>query len=188
MSIKYINVAFIENKQKLQQEELKRFTLQTSGLAFFAHEISKYLPKEKAIDESHLCYLDLEELSDSHYQALKYVLVEHFSDFDIIQSTKEQVFSIIYELIDSFIMIDDFLLFSLFSEKFLEDYDGYTFTKYDLAVLKFIAKLHPQFKFIIEDVQYETTADTKIIRHYLCNGELVTIHGKTIFPNEPIVM
>lgn len=60
MSIKYINVAFIENKQKLQQEELKRFTLQTSGLAFFAHEISKYLPKEKAIDESHLCYLDLE--------------------------------------------------------------------------------------------------------------------------------
>lgn len=188
MSIKYINVAFIENKQKLPEKELKQFTLQTSGLASFAHEVSKYLPKEDAIDESHFYYLPLEELSDSKYQALKYVLAEHFSDFDIIQSAKEQIFSIIYELIDSFIMIDDFLLFSLFSEKFWEDYDGYTFTKYDLAALKFIAKLHPQFKLIIEEVQYETTANTNIIRHYLCNGELVTIHGKTIFPNEPIVM
>ena len=185
MSIKYINVAFIKNKQKLQQEELKQFTLQKSGLVSFAHEVSKYLPEEEAINESHLCYLDLEEFYDSQYEALKHALSEHFSDFDITQSSKEQVFSIIHELIDSFLTIDDLLLFSLVEEDFFEDYDEYTLTKYDLAALKFIAKIHPQLKFIIEEVQHEKTADTKIIRHYLCNGELVTIYGKTIFPNEP---
>lgn len=185
MSIKYINVAFIENKQKLPEKELKQFTLQTSGLASFAHEVSKYLRKEETINESYLCYVDLEEFNDSQYEALKHVLAEHFSDFDITQSPKEQVFSIIQELIDSFLTIDDFLLFLLVDEYFVEDYDEYVLTKYDLAALKFIAKIHPQLKFIIEEVQHEKTANTKIIRHYLYNGELVTIHGKIIFPNEP---
>ena len=68
----------------------------------------------------------------------------------------------------------------------IENYDGYILTDSDLAVLNFIAKIHPQFQIIIEEVQCEEKESTKIIRHYLCNGELVTIHGETKFPNAPL--
>ena len=186
MSIKYINVALIENKQKLKTKELKQFTLQKSGLEYFTHEVSKLLPKEEAIDESHLSYPCLEEISASQYEALKYVLSEYFAGFVNQKSTKKRVFSIIRELEQSFLLIDDCLPDSLVKEEFIEDYDGYILTDSDLAVLNFIAKIHPQFRIIIEEVQCEEKESTKIIRHYLCNGELVTIHGETKFPNAPL--
>lgn len=186
MSIKYINVALIENKQKLKPKELKQFTLQKSGLEYFTHEVSKLLPKEDAIDESHLSYPRLEEISASQYEALKYILSEYFADFVNQKSTKKHVFSIIRELEQSFLLIDDCLPDSLVKEELIEDYDGYILTDSDLAVLNFIAKIHPQFQIIIEEVQCEEKESTKIIRHYLCNGELVTIHGETKFPNAPL--
>ena len=187
MSIKYINVALIENKQKLKPKELKQFTLQKSGLEYFTNEVSKLLPKEDAIDESHLSYPLLEEISDSQYEALKYVLVEHFADFGVTKtSTKKRIFSLIRELEQSFLTVDDCLPDSLVKEELIDDYDGYILTDSDLAVLNFIAKIHPQFRIIIEEVQCEEKENTKIIRHYLCNGELVTIHGETKFPNAPL--
>ena len=186
MSIRYINVALIENKQKLKPKELKQFTLQKSGLEYFTHEVSKLLPKEDAIDESHLSYPRLEEISTSQYEALKYVLSEYFANFVNQKSTKKRVFSIIRELEQSFLLIDDCLPDSLVKEELIEDSDGYILMNYDLAVLNFIAKIHPQFQIIIEEVQCEEKESIKIIRHYLCNGDLITIYGETKFPNAPL--
>ena len=186
MTIRFINVGLIEKKKsKCTKKELNQVVLEPETAMFFADYVSSFLTSENEIHMDDLYLLTLQgesNFSPIQVEAMKKVILEHFDCLKLKEnSSKSTVLSAVKKIVQSFLIIDEMLPYTTETESINQHEE---LNPIMLSVWKFISHIETQYQIIIEECFFDDI-ETKLVRHYFCNGTLQSIQASISFPNAP---
>ena len=165
-------------KSKCTKKELTQVVLEPETSMFFSDYVSAFLISENGIHVDDLYSLALQgesNFSPIQIEVMKKVILEHFDCLKLKENvSKSIVLSAVKKIVQAFLSIYEMLPYTTETESINQHEE---LNPIMLSVWKFISHIKPQYQ--IDDIE------TKLVRHYFCNGTLQSIQADISFPNAP---